>query len=41
MHPVCDGDRHLLGRDAALDRLDQELGGVELLLAQDELGQNV
>ena len=28
------------GRDAALDRLDHELGGVELLLAQDELRQD-
>src|SRR4029079_7225629 len=33
--------RHLLGGDTALDRLDQELRGVELLLAQDELGQDV
>ena len=37
---LLDRDRHLLGGDAALDRLDHELGGVELLLAQDELGED-
>ena len=40
MEPLLDGDRDLLRRDAALDRLDHELGGVELLLAQDELGED-
>src|SRR4051812_41520799 len=37
---LLNGDRDLLGGDAALDRLDHELGGVELLLAQDELGED-
>src|SRR5260221_5229272 len=37
---LFDGDRDLLGGDAALDRLHHELGGVELLLAQNELGQD-
>ena len=37
---VLDRDRDLLGGDAALDRLDHELGGVELLLAQNQLRQD-
>ena len=40
MQAAGDGHRHLLGGHAALDRLDHELGGVELLLAQDELRQH-
>ena len=40
VQPLLDGDRHLLGGDAALDRLDHELRGVELLLAQDQLGED-
>ena len=37
---LFDRDRDLLGGDAALDRLDHELGGVELLLAQDQLRED-
>src|ERR1700744_6561977 len=37
---LFDRDRDLFGGDAALDRLDHELGGVELLLAEDELGED-
>src|ERR1043166_7593830 len=37
---LLDRDRDLPGGDAALDRLDHELGGVELLLAQDQLRQD-
>src|SRR5690349_18834795 len=35
-----DRDRYLGRRDAALDRLDHELGRVELLLTQDQLRQH-
>ena len=41
VHAAGDGHRHLLGGNAAPERLDQELRGVELLLAQDELRQDV
>ena len=40
MEALFDRDRDLLGGDPALDRLDHELGGVELLLAQDQLGED-
>src|SRR5258708_19736475 len=40
MEALGDGHGNLLGGDAALDRLDHELGGVELLLAQHKLGQH-
>src|SRR4249919_235562 len=38
--PLFHGYRNLLGRNPPLDRLDHELGGVELLLAQDQLGED-
>src|SRR5829696_410572 len=40
VQPLVDGYRQLAGRNAPFDRLDQELRGVELLLAQDELRQD-